>query len=431
MTGILLQRTMLAAILLVMAGCGGGGDGAPINRRPVALVMPVAATTTATTVQLDGSKSSDPDGDLLLYAWTFAALPAGSKTIIINPNSATPAFVPDVAGTYTVALEVSDGRLISTPARTSVNVTVLNVAPVAVAGPAQTVSRDAVVQLDGSGSHDANGDVLSYSWAFVSKPLGSTATLAGADTARPTFTADQPGPYELSLEVSDGVLASPRSNVMVSAVNSLLPVAVAGADITTEAGVQQTLDGSASYDPYGGPLEYSWRLKTAPPYAANPGWRGSGAVTQFLPDRIGNYVIELSVNRPGGEVSQPDSLQITVPGVRIRTQAVFSETYDYTLPFTSVDAVTMRDSGPIFLENSRTYGIVSVGDGYKIINVSAVEPTGTVTPSWNVTEGQAASGTIIFSSTKPPVGKTVQITYSFTEQKTGGVFKQVINLTGQ
>ncbi|MDO8330972.1 MAG: PKD domain-containing protein [Fluviicoccus sp.] len=431
MAGILLQRMMLPAIFLVMAGCGGGGDGAAVNRRPVALVMPVAATTTASLVQLDGSKSSDPDGDLLLYAWTFASLPPGSKTIIINPNSATPTFIPDVAGTYTVALAVSDGQLISIPAQTSINVTVLNVAPVAAAGPAQTVSRNAAVQLDGTGSHDDNGDALTYSWTFVGRPPGSTAILAGANTARPTFVADQPGQYEVNLEVSDSVLVSQRSNVIVNAVNTLQPVAVAGPDITTEAGVLQTLDGSASYDPYGGPLEYFWRLKSAPPYTDNPTWQGLSPITQFLPDRIGNYVIELYVNRPDGEVSQPDSMQITVPGVRIRMQAAFSETYDYVLPFTSVDAVTMRESGPIFLENSRSYGIVSVGEGYKIINVSAVEPTGTVTPSWNVTEGQAAGGTIIFSSTKPPVGKTVQITYSFTEQKTGGVFKQVINLIGQ
>ena len=65
-----------------------------------------------------------------------------------------------------------------------------NAAPVANAGTAQNVVAGAIVTLNGSGSSDANGDPLTYSWSLTSRPAGSTATLAGATTAAPTFGAD-------------------------------------------------------------------------------------------------------------------------------------------------------------------------------------------------------------------------------------------------
>ena len=81
-----------------------------------------------------------------------------------------------------------------------------NQAPVADAGTDQTVNVEDTVQLDGTGSYDPDGDPITYSWAFVSMPTDSTATLSGADTATPTFVADVEGTYEVELTVSDGEL---------------------------------------------------------------------------------------------------------------------------------------------------------------------------------------------------------------------------------
>src|SRR5262249_35568945 len=108
----------------------------------------------------------------------------------------------DQPGQYLVQLIVNDGQVNSDPAQ--VMLTTRNVPPVANAGPDQTARLTQVAQLDGSLSSDRDGDPLTYQWKFVSKPAGSTTTLVGPTTVRPTFTVDKAGRYIVELRVSDG-----------------------------------------------------------------------------------------------------------------------------------------------------------------------------------------------------------------------------------
>jgi heme/copper-type cytochrome/quinol oxidase subunit 2 len=76
---------------------------------------PIANAGVSGTVQpgkriaLDGSKSSDPDGDKLTYNWGFKSKPAGSLAVISNADKAVAEFTADALGTYVVSLTVSDG----------------------------------------------------------------------------------------------------------------------------------------------------------------------------------------------------------------------------------------------------------------------------------------------------------------------------------
>lgn len=92
-----------------------------------------------------------------------------------------------------------------------------NAPPVANAGTDRSVATGTRVTLSGTGSSDADGDALRFSWRILSKPCGSAATLAGATSAGPRFTADRDGRYVVRLIVNDGTASSVADRVVVNA----------------------------------------------------------------------------------------------------------------------------------------------------------------------------------------------------------------------
>ena len=91
-----------------------------------------------------------------------------------------------------------------------------NSPPVANAGPDQTAEVGHVVELNGSGSSDVDGDPLTYRWSLISVPAGSGAVLDNTAAVRPRFTADRPGTYVGQLIVNDGKVDSSADTAVVS-----------------------------------------------------------------------------------------------------------------------------------------------------------------------------------------------------------------------
>jgi|GEM_PF-2715535 len=167
-----------------------------------------------TIVQLDGSQSYDDDGDDITYLWTITQKPVGSIAELSDSTAVDPTFVADVHGDYIVSLVVTDCfGAHSDP--DSVSVSFDNVRPVACAGSSQAVYLWETVYLDGSGSYDANGDLLTYNWNFITTPEGSQALLSDPNAVDPTFFADEPGEYIVSLVVNDGFEDSDPDNVTI------------------------------------------------------------------------------------------------------------------------------------------------------------------------------------------------------------------------
>lgn len=80
------------------------------NRPPKADAGADRTVFVGTRVTLDGSASSDPDGDALTFQWAFVEKPQTSSATIDDPASPAPEFVPDVSGSYVLQLTVADSQ---------------------------------------------------------------------------------------------------------------------------------------------------------------------------------------------------------------------------------------------------------------------------------------------------------------------------------
>ena len=126
----LLCSVAAGVLALAMTGCGGGGStpapapaaaaapapAAPSNSAPTINDAPISKAGSAQTgkagdtITLDGSASSDINGDSLTYVWTLVSKPAASQASLTGANAVAPTFVADEPGDYVFSLVVNDGR---------------------------------------------------------------------------------------------------------------------------------------------------------------------------------------------------------------------------------------------------------------------------------------------------------------------------------
>jgi len=192
------------------------GDGCIDNIPPIADAGPdQAVIEVGWTVQLNGTQSYDNDGDSITFVWTTVSIPPGSAATLDDATSPTPSFTADVQGTYEFELVVRDSEDSSEP--DYVVVSFENVMPVADAGVNQAVLVGETVAINGSESHDANLDTLTFTWTITSAPTGSLASVDNPSAAVTSFVPDFSGSYEITLVVNDGFVDSDPSIITIVA----------------------------------------------------------------------------------------------------------------------------------------------------------------------------------------------------------------------
>lgn len=221
------------------------GNAPPINQFPIANAgADTTITSPASTANLNGSASYDPDGTIILYNWIQLSGPNAST--ITSAGSAITTVSGLIPGIYQYQLTVTDNN--SATATSIVRVTVNvppNTPPLVSAGPDTTIVLPATVTLQGSAS-DPGGSIASYSWVKISGPSGSI--LSNGNIATPIFTATTAGAYAYQLNATDnlGLVGSDIVNIYVTAA-PIAPVANAGEDQTlTLPDNSLTLTGSSS-----------------------------------------------------------------------------------------------------------------------------------------------------------------------------------------
>ncbi|TDU87109.1 PKD repeat protein [Kribbella voronezhensis] len=229
--------------------------------------------------------SSDPDGTIASYAWTFGD---GGTSTDANPSHHYAA-----AGTYSVGLTVTDNRGGTNTKTVSKVVTHVNTLPVATFGE---TCNSLTCAFDGSASSDADGPISSYAWNF-----GDGATGSGA-TASHTYAAS--GTYTVGLTVTDGDGGTNTTShtVTVTRINQG-PTASFTTNCTNLA---CTVDGSASQDPDGTLTGYAWDFGDSA--------TGSGVTASHTYAAAGTYTVSLTVtDNDGATASTTRSVAVVDP----------------------------------------------------------------------------------------------------------------------
>ena len=158
-----------------------------------------------------------------------------------------------------------------------------------------------------------------WAWTIEHVPDGSAVSESDlgdnySTTAYATsFTPDVPGTYVLAVSLSDGDRFGPPDVVVVDVdAADLPPVANCGSPVDGEAGQLVVLDGSASFDPEGAPLEYFWVLAGTPACSSlNENDVAGSQNAVLVPDCDGVYTVALSVD-DGAHASAVDFCTIDV-----------------------------------------------------------------------------------------------------------------------
>ena len=395
-------------------------SGDVLNVPPVANAGSAQSVTRGSVVTLNGS-GTDAGGLPLTYSWSFTSKPAGSRAALSSATVAKPTFTADVAGAYVLNLVVSNDESNSAAVTVTITASAANAKPVAYAGfnrpfvTSADVTKN-VVTLDGSASSDANGDALTYRWAFVAIPNGSGAALSSATAQKPTFTADKTGDFVIELIVNDGIVDSTAVRVTISAAPlDSIPVANAGvATRTVIAGATVALDGRLSFDADGSPVTYLWSL-TRPTGSTAVLSSTTSVNPSFTADIAGVYSVTLIVRCTTAN-SAPVTVTITAlaPYMELSRVAYYGDDI-LPLDYSSTNNVLTPASAA---EALATFKLVAFGAGYTVSNLSATDPSGTVTPSFSgLTNGQtiASGNQAIFSLKSTSThGASVNVSYSFT-----------------
>jgi PKD repeat protein len=137
----------------------------------------------------DGSLSTDSDGTIVDYSWDFGDGNSGTGSQVDHSYSAP--------GSYLVKLTVTDndGAIGQDVILANIGSSTSNESPVADAGNSSTVEPNTQIYLDGSGSVDPDGNIVSWDWDF-----GDGNTDSG-EIVEHTF--ELPGTYLVTLIVTD------------------------------------------------------------------------------------------------------------------------------------------------------------------------------------------------------------------------------------
>lgn len=262
-----------------------------------------------------------------------------------------------------------------------------NVAPVASAGNAQTITLPTnSVSLSGSGSYDQDGTITNYTWSQVSGP--GTASFVNPNVSNASVGGLLQGSYVFKLTVADNGGLTNSSNVTIT-VNAQAapanqpPVASVSANQTMTLPTNSAfLLGSGSYDPGGGWItNYAWTQESGPGTATTTVISNTNLDVKNLV--AGTYVFKLTVTDNQGATGSATT-QVIVNGGTSGTAPVANAGSNQTLTLPT---------------NSTS--------------LSGSASTGATSYAWTETSGPTQATISGWNTASPTVSNMVAGTYAF------------------
>jgi PKD repeat protein len=386
---------------------------AAANQPPTAaFTVSPSSGAPGTLFTLDGTSSTDPDGSLVSYQWSFGDGNSGSGPMVSHSYAS--------AGTYTVQLTVTDNEGATNTAARSVSVVSTARPDLVVSGMTasptnptigQSVAFSITVQNQGSASAGSFRVRLSGSssstYGYVSQlPAGASQLLAltlPLGTSSETFTATAD---DLTQVLESNETNNTRSLTVTAGVTPV--VARAGGPYAGTAGAAIAFNGTAST---GQITTYQWTF--------GDGSTAYGATPSHTYGAPGTYSVTLTVFGSGGQQSTETtqavistatpalSAQLSLPKSTyqvgeaiIVTYTLNRPAYVYICDVTPDGRVTLlfpnwRESSPSVAAGTRTF------PGTTTYTVQVTEPTGTETLYLFAAAGPIAGFPTTFSAAFP------------------------------
>lgn len=435
---------------------GTGGDPAGLtrtltltgtgNRAPTAVpgFSPASPVVTGTTVTLSGN-GTDPDGDTITgYTWSLSRPVASGATLSPGTTSRNPTFVPDVPGTYTATLVVSDG--VASSASVGVSVVANPPTPIYSASPStisdfsgrinvDTPTRDVTI----SNATGATGPLTLTSITFPAGPFtrdaastcsnGTVLATAGSSCLlRVRFAPTTAGPASATVSVVHSASGSPSTislsgtgtQSLVNPTSATLAfgnaefgvpaptqtVTVGNTGTTTlnfstdpRAPAAITGTGAADYAVTGGTCSFGT------PVAAG----GSCTlVVRFTASAVGSRTAELRVDSDA--TNGPLRVTLTGTGVALAEPSVAVTGGDF--PDTVIGESSSPTTRTLTITNTRSRAI-----GYTLPALADYAPTGYTPAGCAATAG---TGQVAGAG-------SCAITYAFQPQAAGGEGSRAVN----
>ena len=273
-----------------------------MNQPPVAVANGPPVADKKVPVVFDGSASYDPDGVIVNWSWDFGDSVQGFGEVVEHTYMNS--------GEYEVVLVVEDDD--GATDDDAISISILNHAPVAIInGPSYGLVGEPLT-FDGTGSYDPDGDSLTYEWDF-----GDGTPNEYTEIVEHIFT--YPGIFVVTLTVTDDDLNNPMLDMDTLEVEiaepNIPPIAEAGPDQWVWIFDVVTFDGSASYDPDGVIVNWTWDFGT--------GDIGYGEIVEYMYYYNGEFLVTLTVTDDDG-ATDDDTCTVYVEPYKERIDA-FSE----------------------------------------------------------------------------------------------------------